>query len=89
MYKPYILSILAALALPVAAAEYHVALSGSDHNPGSQTAPFATLEKARGAARGTPGSTVWVHGGSYRMDQPLVLTPEDSGLTIQAHQTIE
>ena len=33
------------------AAEFHVAPSGSDDNPGTQAAPFATLERARDAVR--------------------------------------
>ena len=68
------------------AAEYHVATNGSDSNPGTQAEPFATLEQARSAARGQAASKVWLHGGTYRLQKPLVLTPADSGLTIQAYQ---
>ncbi len=34
-----------------AAAELHIAPTGRDDNPGSATAPFASLERARDAAR--------------------------------------
>ena len=33
------------------AAEFHVAPNGSDDNPGTHAAPFATLERARDAVR--------------------------------------
>ena len=86
LLNPYLTFILAVLALPVPAAEFHVSPTGSDANSGALERPFATLEKARAAARGQSDGKVWVHGGTYRMDQPLVLTPEDSCLTLQAYQ---
>lgn len=46
------------------AAVYHVAPSGNDQNPGSQEAPFRTINKAAQLAR--PGDTVLVHAGTYR-----------------------
>ena len=33
-------------------ADFHVAVDGRDTNPGSATAPFATLARARDAVRG-------------------------------------
>lgn len=80
------LSILLLLAVvPFAnAGEFHVAPEGNDSNSGEQTKPFATLEKARDAARGQAGSTIKIHPGLYQMDKTLVLTPADSGLVIQA-----
>ena len=64
--------------------EIHVALTGDDAAPGTEKAPFATLERARQEilARKKPLSspvTVWVHGGTYYLEQPLVFGPEDSG----------
>ncbi len=47
-----------------AAAVHHVALSGNDENPGSQEAPFRTINKAAQVAQ--PGDTVIVHAGTYR-----------------------
>ena len=66
------------------AAEFHIAPSGSDTNPGTAAGPFATLAKACAAARGQAGSTVWLHGGTYFLNETLLLTPADSGLTIRA-----
>ena len=49
--------------------------------------PLATLDAARDRIRalrrgGTRGPfTVLVHGGTYYLESPLVLTPEDSGVT--------
>lgn len=63
----------------------HVAANGSDSKAGG---PFATLERARDAVRdlkqregGTLHEpvTILIHGGTYRLARPLVLTPEDSG----------
>jgi Protein of unknown function (DUF1565) len=42
---------------------YYVSTSGSDSNPGTQTAPFATIKKASTLA--TPGTTVHVAPGTY------------------------
>lgn len=66
-------------------ADFHVAVDGSDANPGSATAPFATLARARAAVRGrikeglTRDVVVEVHGGVYPVDAPLEFGPEDSG----------
>ena len=49
-------------ALP--AAELHVAITGSDTNPGTQTAPLRTIQRAADLAQ--PGDTVTVHAGVYR-----------------------
>ena len=66
---------------------YHVAPEGNAKGTGSADSAFATLEQVRDAIRrlksdkGLPegGVRVLLHGGTYRMEQPLVLTPEDSG----------
>ncbi len=54
--------ILAASA--VCATEFHVAVSGSDANPGSKKAPFRTLQHAAGLAQA--GDVITVHEGMYR-----------------------
>ncbi|HUV62290.1 MAG TPA: right-handed parallel beta-helix repeat-containing protein [Sedimentisphaerales bacterium] len=62
----YHLSIIAFL-MPLAlgqAAELHVAITGSDANPGTQAAPLRTIQRAAGLAQ--PGDTVTVHAGVYR-----------------------
>jgi hypothetical protein len=46
-----------------AATTYYVSPTGSDSNPGTKSAPFATVEKA--ADRVNPGDTVYVRGGRY------------------------
>jgi len=51
-------------ALPASAAEYHVAKSGNDHNPGTIEQPLLTISAA--AARAMPGDTITVHEGIYR-----------------------
>ena len=68
-------------------ADFHVAPDGSDSNPGTRSQPFATLERARDALRGSrarnpvpsQGSTVWIHAGDHFRTQTLVLGPADSG----------
>jgi hypothetical protein len=48
---------------PSVGAELHVSPSGSDSNPGTITAPFATPGKAATVAQ--PGDTIYLHGGTY------------------------
>jgi hypothetical protein len=68
-----------------AAAEYHVTPTGDDASPGTADRPFATPERARDAVRAsreaTPAEpvTVILHGGTYRLAEPLVFTPRDAG----------
>jgi len=45
------------------AAEYYVATTGSDSNPGTQASPFATLTE--GDQLGGAGDTVYIGGGTY------------------------
>ena len=73
---------LAALAGPI---DIHVAPNGSDTNVGTERAPFATLGGARRAARAviakglTGDLTVHVHAGTYLLEEPFVLGPQDGG----------
>ena len=60
----------------VFAAEYYVSTTGSDSNPGTLAAPFATLQK--GADTAVAGDTVWIRGGTY-----TITTPKTSGAGIQ------
>lgn len=65
----------------------HLAPSGDDKGSGEASSPLATLEGARDAVRtlksrgGLPagGVRIVLHGGTYRLEKPLVLTPDDSG----------
>jgi hypothetical protein len=61
-----------------------VAPGSSDANPGTETKPFATLEKARQAVRAVnkdmAGDIVVVlRGGVYRIDHGIVFDADDSG----------
>jgi hypothetical protein len=71
---------------PPVQADFVVAPSGSDNNPGTADKPFATLARARDAVRklnagGPPKATriVLVRGGTYAWKDTVVFGPEDSG----------
>ncbi|MCX6997117.1 MAG: right-handed parallel beta-helix repeat-containing protein [Kiritimatiellaeota bacterium] len=64
-----------------AAREFHVAPGGSDADPGTKDKPFATLERARDAARQAKGSTVVLAQGAYRLTNTFALDERDSGTT--------
>jgi hypothetical protein len=49
----------------IQAAEWHVSTSGDDANPGDRRRPFATLQRAERQVE--PGDTVFIHGGTFRM----------------------
>jgi alpha-N-arabinofuranosidase len=53
-----------ALAVAAHAAEFHVAPSGKDADPGSQAAPLRTIQRAAELAQ--PGDVITVHEGVYR-----------------------
>jgi parallel beta helix pectate lyase-like protein len=66
--------------------EYFVATTGSDSNPGTVSAPFATLERAQRAVRGARaaglprnGLVVTIRSGTYRRTTPLLFSEADSG----------
>ncbi len=70
----------------VAKTSFWVSPEGNDFNPGTEQAPFQTLQKARDAVRELSLSafskddvTVYLYGGMYRLAEPLELTPADSG----------
>ena len=66
-------------------AVFFAAPSGDDGNPGTAARPFATLERARDAAREVRGPvTVRLQGGLYELGRALELGPEDSDLTFVA-----
>jgi hypothetical protein len=52
------------------AKEFHVAVLGKDDHPGTSAAPFATLQRAEKAA--SPGDTVFIHGGTYKMSSSQI-----------------
>ncbi|MCH2119288.1 MAG: right-handed parallel beta-helix repeat-containing protein, partial [Pirellulales bacterium] len=66
--------------------KFYLAPGGNDENPGTIQQPFETLTRARDALRKLKkqgefeGSvTVLLRGGTYYLQEPLVLTAEDSG----------
>lgn len=59
-------------------------IGGSDSNPGTMSEPFLTLERAKQAVRNvnnnmTGDTIVYLRGGSYEIDEPLVFQAHDSG----------
>ncbi len=49
------------------AAEFCVAVDGNDANPGTEELPFASIQRAQTAV--SPGDTVYIRGGIYRMKE--------------------
>ncbi len=82
-----VLIVSVCLAAPAAPLMLHVAVNGDDAAAGSEQAPFRTLTRARDAIRALKqrgplpegGVRVLIHGGTYELEQPLALGPEDSG----------
>jgi len=76
-----LLFVITFLAMPIACAgsELHVAVDGSDTlGDGSLLAPYASPVHVRDLLRMMPevrtnGVTVWFHGGTYRLHEPLAL----------------
>ncbi len=74
-----------ALAAPV---NFYVSPSGADKNPGTKELPVSTFTAARDLVRQykavhafpTDGITVWVSGGEYYQQSPIVLDDNDSGM---------
>src|SRR5262249_4644184 len=67
-------------------ADFFVAPDGRDDHPGTRDRPFATLARARDAVSRLKadgglkaGATVLVRGGTYRLTEPVLFGPEDSG----------
>jgi hypothetical protein len=90
MWVLVLLAGLAVLACPAGGTEmtgvFYVAMNGSDANPGTKDNPFATLARARDAARAAAADRprrIVVRGGKY-YDVSLELGPRDSGLVIEA-----
>ena len=64
-----VLSCLFILSAALSAAHFYVSPEGSDKNPGSAKAPFATIRRAAEKAR--PGDTVKIGPGLYREQKVL------------------
>lgn len=65
--------------------ELHVSLTGHDGAPGTQQAPFASLERAQAEVRKQVAAglqapvTVFLHAGVYELTTPLTFGPADAG----------
>jgi hypothetical protein len=65
--------------------EFYVAPNGNDDNPGTLGEPFGTLERTKDAvaqkiAAGLDANlTIFLRGGTYELEEPLVLGPKTSG----------
>lgn len=76
------LVLLLSSAPPALAATYYISPGGDDHNPGSQALPWATLENGHSHAQ--PGDTLYLRGGTYRIDVGVAFTASGSvGAPIQ------
>src|SRR6478736_3664309 len=80
--------LLAALAISANASEFHVSPQGSDSNPGTAAKPFATLEKARDAARREKGSTIELATGTYRVTGSVAV-PQSAVKTVTDPAVLE
>jgi len=80
-----LIPVVALLSVGAAGAEFtvYVSPSGKDQNSGrTPERAFATLSRARDEARKLKSQepvTVYLRGGVYRIQAPVVFTPEDSG----------
>lgn len=78
IFVPSILLFLSVGALQAQTQYYVSPLRGNDSNQGSERSPFRTIVKAQEAARRTQGEAViLLREGVYRLDEPLVFTPQD------------
>jgi len=71
---------------------FNVSVSGSDRNPGTKAAPFATMAWAHEALRaykktGAGPLVVEVRQDDYALERPLVFTPRDSAPIAQIRGT--
>ena len=65
-------------------ASYYVSPSGNDTNPGTQSAPYKTIGRARDEARRVNGNMrgdiiVYLHGGTYFLTSPIQFGEIDGG----------
>ncbi len=80
------LLLLATCAAEASAAQaaFYIAPGGNDANPGTESRPFATIERARQAVRTvnkkmTGDIRVILRGGTYRIDHTILFDADDSG----------
>ena len=85
---PAVLLLAASTSIPsIASVDLHVSPNGNNANAGTETSPYATLDRARDeirALRSAQGNTigpvtVWIHPGVYALNQTIAFTEQDSG----------
>ncbi|KAG8892327.1 hypothetical protein FRC00_012257, partial [Tulasnella sp. 408] len=64
----------------------YVATTGSDSNPGTLASPFLTIQKGVDAA--TPGTTIYIRGGTYAPSTNIKIAASKSG-TASARYTVK
>jgi hypothetical protein len=69
-----VLCLASVAVVKIAGAEFYVAPQGNDANPGTISAPFATIQRAQEAV--APGDTVLLRGGTYRMSEAQIARKE-------------
>ena len=88
MKTQFLLTIIISLFLAASCnqkSEFYVSPSGDDSHPGTREKPFSTIKKATEAVRSVLHSeqhsdlTVYLDGGVYQVDEPIIFKPEDSG----------
>ncbi|MEO8535446.1 MAG: right-handed parallel beta-helix repeat-containing protein [Flavobacterium sp.] len=63
----------------LAQTSFYVAAEGNDTNKGTTSKPFASISKAIAEGRKISGNVdIYLTGGTYYLDQPIVFTSEDS-----------
>lgn len=67
--KQLLILVLGLIPLFTAAKELHVAPQGSNRNPGTAKAPYATIQHAVDSAEA--GDTIWVHAGRYLLTESI------------------
>jgi hypothetical protein len=60
----------------------YVSPTGNDRSPGTRQSPVLTPARGIALARGRSNPVVQLAPGLYRLSAPIVLTPQDSGLTL-------
>lgn len=81
---PLCLLLFLGLCAPLWAGDFHVAVTGSDENPGTPEKPFKTIQRAADLMQ--PGDRCLIHAGTYRewVRPPRGGTAEDKRITYQA-----
>jgi hypothetical protein len=88
LYAASIAMLIAFGSVSATATEFFIAPNGSDANPGTQAAPFATLEKARNAVRASvrdqSPAVIWLRGGDYSRTLSFDLSAADTNCIYRA-----